>query len=158
MQEPGAGGEIGPVAPAVQVMARNPAATAVQSAPSAARGAGPVDTGASVSAVPPWAARVPGIEAGGGGKQISPGEGGGFGSYRIKVDIRAEIGGRWMDIGVVGALSPDTEPSRRRDSRLPFLPGRDGFLDRFNVCFDEPDRAMWIRSVGGGAEARRRRG
>ena len=148
---------MGPVAPAVQIMARNPAA-AVPDAPSAARGVGLVDAGASVSAAPLWAAQELGIEAGGGGKQTSHGAGGGFGSHHVMADISAEIGGRWIDVGVVvGALSPDTESSRRQDARPLFLLARDGFLDKFNVCFDEPDRAMWIRNAGGGAEARRRR-
>ena len=153
---PGAGGEIGPVAPAVQIMVRNPAAAAVQDAPSVVRAVGLADTGASVPVAPLWAAQELGIEAGRGEKQMSLGAGGGFGSYHIMVDISVEIGGRWIDAGVVRALSPDTESLRRRDASPLFLLGRDGFLDKFNVCFDEPDRAMWIRNAGGGAEARRR--
>ena len=38
---------------------------------------------------------------------------------------------------------------RRGDASLLFLLDRDGFFGGFNMCFDEPDSAVWIRSVGG---------
>ena len=135
-------------APAVPIRVQNPAARAVPESLHA-KGAGLIDTGANVSVVPPRAALELGIAMDESGKQSSLGAGGGFDSYNIEVGIQVWIGGRRRDIGVARALSPDTESSRRRGSRLPFLPGRDGFLDKFNVCFDEQDRTVWIRRNGG---------
>ena len=116
---------------------------------------GLVDTGASMPSVPLWAVRKMGIAVDEKDKQPSFGAGGGFESYRIRAGISVRIGGRWMDIGVVRALSPDTESSRQRSAHQPFLLGRDGFLDKFSVCFDERDRAMWIRRAGCGGGPRR---
>ena len=87
--------------------------------------------------------------------QLSLGAGGGFASYRVRVGILVQIGGRWLDIGVVAALSPDTEPSRQRSAHQPFLLGRDGLLDKLGVCFDERGRTMWIRRAGCGGGPRR---
>ena len=39
------------------------------------------------------------------------------------------------------------------DSRVPFLLGRDGFFDKCNACFDEAERAAWLRRAGGGPVA-----
>ena len=135
-------------APAVPIRVQNPAARAVPESLHA-KGAGLIDTGANVSVVPLRAALELGIAMDESGKQSSLGAGGGFDSYSIEVGIQVWIGGRWRDIGAARALSPDTESSRRRGSRLPFLLGRDGFLDKFNVCFDEQDRTVWIRRNGG---------
>ena len=109
-----------------------------------------VDTGASVPVVPLWAVQDMGIAVHEKDRQPALGAGGGFASYMVRVGICVLIGDSWRDIGIVGALSPDTEPSRQRSARMPILLGRNGFLDKFSVCFDERDGAMWIRGAGCG--------
>lgn len=116
---------------------------------SAIQGNATVDTGAMITAVPLWAVHRLGIAVDEDSKQAAFGVGGRIDAYRIQVGIEVWIDGRWWDIGVVEALSPDTEWSRRESSRLPTLLGRNGFLDKFNVCFDEPNKAMLFRKIGG---------
>ena len=101
-----------------------------------------------MSAVPLWATSHLGIEMGEGGKQAAIGAGVRIDACHVEVGVDVEIGARWLDTGIITALVPDTEWSRRRDARLPFLLGRNGFLDRFDACFDEPDRAVWLRRIG----------
>lgn len=62
--------------------------------------------------------------------------------YRAEIGINAWIGNQWLDVGVVTALVPDAKRSRGPSAGQPFLLGRNGFLDRFNVCFDEPNQAI----------------
>ena len=156
LRAPGKEGVIDPVpAPVVHTMLRNPLEAAQPHAPPTVRGQGMVDPGASVPVVPLWAVRKLGIAVDEKDRQPLLGAGGGFASYMVRVGILVRIGGRWLDIGVVRALSQDTEPSRRRSSHMPFLLGRNGFLDKFSVCFDERDSAMWIRGAGGGGGPRR---
>ena len=156
LRPPGEKGVINPApVPVVQIAVRHPLAPALPDAPNTVRRMGMVDTGASVTAVPLWAVQDMGIAVDMEGRRPSFGAGGGFDSYRIRVGIHVRIGGRWLDIGVVRAVSPDTESSRRRSAHLPFLLGRDGFLDKFSVCFDERDSAMWIRGAGCGGGPRR---
>ena len=76
-----------------------------------------------------------------------------FKAHRVRVSIDAKIGDGWAGIGVVEVLVPDTELSRRPDSHVPFLLGRDGFFDKYSACFDEAGRAAWLRRVGGSPAA-----
>ena len=128
---------------------------ALPHAPNTVMGQGLVDTGASVPVVPLWAVRKLGIAVDEKDRQPSLGAAGGFASHMVRVGILVRIGGRWLDIGVVAALSPDTESSRQESAHMPFLLGRNGLLDKFSVCFDERDRAMWIRRAGCGGGPRR---
>ena len=137
-------------APAVMISVRNP---------SAATGAGAVhargllDTGASVSSIPMWAAEQLGIALDEESLRLAFSATGGFEAYRVKIGLNAKIGGAWTSIGVVKALVPDTEPSRSPDSKVPFLLGRDGFFDKYSACFDEAEKTAWLRRVGGGPAA-----
>ena len=103
--------------------------------------------------MPMWAAEQLGIALGDETLQPAFNASGRFEAYRVRVSIDAKIGSEWAGIGVVEALVPDTEPSRRPDSRVPFLLGRDGFFDKYSACFDESDRAAWLRRVGGSPAA-----
>ena len=131
LRPPGKKGKIDPIsAPVDHIMLRNPLEAAPPHATNTVRGPGLVDSGACVPAVPLWAVRKLGIAVDEKDRQPSFGAGSGFDTYRIRVGIHVLIGDTWLDIGVVGAMSPDTEPSRRRSSRLPLLLGRNGFLDK----------------------------
>ena len=106
-----------------------------------------VDTGATISSVPLWMVHRLGIAVSEDSKQPAFGVGGQIDAYCIQVGVEAWIDGTWTDNDVVPALSPDTEWSRRQRARLPILLGRNGFLSRYNVCFDDPNKAMWLRKA-----------
>ena len=108
-----------------------------------------MDTGANVSAVPMWAARRLGIALNKESKQEAFGASGTFEAYRVKISVEAKLGGRWVDIGTVAALVPDTGPSRDPASRVPFLLGRIGFFDKYSACFEETKKVAWLRRVDG---------
>lgn len=121
------------------------------------QGSATVDTGAMISCVLLWIVHRLGIAVSEDSRQPAFGVGGQIDAHRVRACIEAWIGNTWMDIGAIAALSPDTEWSRRQSARMPILLGRDGFLDKFNVCFDEPNETMWLRRVDGWAQAGRRR-
>ena len=143
------------LAPMILINVRSPRAAAGGKEVMRARGV--MDTGANVSAVPMWAARRLGIALNKESRQPAFGASGTFEAYRVKINVEAKLGGRWVDIGIVAALVPDTEPSRDPASRVPFLLGRIGFFDKYSACFDEAEKVAWLRRVGGspvGAAAR----
>ena len=142
------------MAPAVLINVRNPGGAAA-GREEVVRARGLLDTGAGVSAMPLWAAEQLGIALNEKSLQPAFGASGGFEAYSVRVCIEAQMGGSWIDVGVVEALVPDTEPSRRPDSRVPFLLGRDGFIDKCSACFDEAERTAWLRRAGGGPAAPR---
>ena len=150
------GGKAGAsIAPAIPIRVRHPRTTAPLGAANTVQVRAVIDTGANVSAVPLWAANYLGIEVGDADRQTAIGAGGRIDAYRVEVGMDVRIDGRWLDTGIITALAPDTDWSRRREARLPFLLGRNGFLDKFNACFDEPDRAVWLRRIGARAAAGR---
>ena len=142
------------LAPAILTNMRNPSAVG---GGEVVQARSVMDTGANVSAVPMWAAEQLGIALDKESRQPAFGASGTFEAYRVKINVEAKMGGRWVDIGTVEALVPDTEPSRDPASRVPFLLGRFGFFDKYSACFDEAEKAAWLRRVGGnpvGAAAR----
>ena len=46
-------------------------------------------------------------------------------------------------------LVPDTEQSRDPAFHIPFLLGRRGFFDKFDMCISESQKALWLRRIGG---------
>ena len=96
-----------------------------------------------------WAVLELGITLSEENKQHAFGVGWRMDAYRVQVGIEAWIGGRWFDMGIVSALPPDTEWSRSESGNPPILLGRDGFFDKFNVCFDEPNKTMRLRRISG---------
>ncbi len=147
VERPTASGRVAYVlAPAIPIRVRNPA-VALSDAYSIIQGTAVIDTGAVRPSVPMWGVQELGIVLSKDSKQPAFGVGWQMDAYRVLVRIEAWIGMYWVDMGVVAALSPDTEWSRRRDANPPFLLGRDGFLNKFNVCFDETNKAMWLRKA-----------
>lgn len=121
---------------AVPIIVRNPSAGTLSDASNIVRGKAIVDTGATRASVPLWAALDLGIVKEEDAKMSAFGVGGRLDGYRAEIGINAWIGNQWLDVGVVTALIPDTKRSRSPSAGQPFLLGRNGFLDRFNVCFD----------------------
>ena len=108
-----------------------------------------LDTGATVSSVPMWLLEQLGISVDEGSRRTVFGAGGDFDAHAVKVGVEIDHNNGWFDIGVVDALAPDPTQSRDPKFRLPFLLGRRGFFDRFDTCFSESERAVWLRRVGG---------
>ena len=157
MQLPTADGSVAQApAPAVPIRLQNPMAATLPDAPNVVRGRGMIATGAARSCVPMWAVQELGIVPSDEDKEHASGAGGRVDAYRVRVRIEAWIGGRWLDMGVVTALSPDTEWSRRGGGSPPFLLGRDGFLDKFSVWFDERGKTMRLRRIDGARAERPR--
>ena len=109
-----------------------------------------IDTGASVSALPLWAVWYLGIAVGKESAKPAFSASGKFTAYGTRVGMEVMHDGKWVDIGVIDALAPDTPLSRDPSANLPFLLGRNGFFNKFNACIDEADRAVWIRRAADG--------
>lgn len=103
------------------------------------RADGVIDTGASVSALPLWAVWHMGIVVGEESAKPAFSASGKFIAYSTRVGMEAMYDGNWVDIGVIDVLAPDTPLSRDPSANLPFLLGRNGFFNKFNMCIDEAD-------------------
>ena len=112
-----------------------------------------LDTGASVSSVPMWSLDRLGIAVDKESKHAVFGPSNSFHAYNIKIGVEIEHGEGWLDIGVISAVSPDTEQSRDPRFRIPFLLGRRGFFDKFDMYISESQKAVWLRRIGGWPQA-----
>ena len=122
--QPGAEKRPNPVMiPALPIMVRNPAAPA-PAAGIRIRADGVIDTGASVSALPLWAVWYLGIAVGKESTKPAFSASGKFTAYGTRVGMEVMHDGKWVDIGVIDALAPDTPLSRDPSANLPFLLGR----------------------------------
>ena len=131
-------------------MVRNPAPSA--SAAVRVKADGMLDTGAAVPAIPLWAILHTGIAVDDKATEPAFGVSEKFVAYKTKVGVEVMYDGNWVDIGVIDVLAPDTPMSRDPTADTPFLLGRNGFFDKFNMCIDEPNKAVWIRRATGGGE------
>lgn len=107
-----------------------------------------LDTGAQKSAVPLWALDAIGMIPKDGTKSRVMSAAGWVDAYAATVGMEIQYGGKWFDMGAVGAFSLNTEWSRSPDMRVPFLLGRTGFFDRFEMRINELERAAWLRKIG----------
>ena len=147
MESPTASGKVVyTLAPAIPIRVWNPA-VALPDDSDMVLSMTVIDTGATMPSVPMWGVQEMGIALSEDDKHPAFGVGWKMDAYHVQLRTEAWIGRYWVDMDVVTALSPDTEWSRRRDANPPFLLGRDGFLNKFNVCFDEPNKAMWLRKA-----------
>ena len=96
-----------------------------------------LDTGADVSMIPQSAASFIGLPCEGASTMDVAGiEGGGFRAALSEITIRL---GR-MDLTVSCLISPIED--------TPYLLGRAGIFDRFNVIFDNAGRRIILESIG----------
>lgn len=112
-----------------------------------------LDTGASLSLVPMWSLDKMGIVADEGSRRAVFGPSDAFYAYRIKIGVEIEHDEGWLDIGVISAVVPDTKWSRDPRFHIPFLLGRRGFFDKFDMCISESQKAVWLRKIGGWPQA-----
>ena len=116
-----------------------------------------LDTGAAVSSIPMWSLRRLGTAPDEGTRQAAFGAQGGFQACGTRIGMEIEHDRSWLDIGVMDAPVPDTARPRDPEFRLPFLLGRRGFFDKFDMRISESQQAVWSAgSAGGRAPARRR--
>ena len=111
-----------------------------------------LDTGASVSSVPMWSLDRLGIAVDKKTRQPVFGPSGGYHAYDVKIGAEIEHSEGWLDIGAISVLVPDTEQSRDPAFHIPFLLGRRGFFDKFDMCISESQKALWLRRIGGWAQ------
>ena len=114
--------------PALPIRVRRPDASPSSSASDMVLADGVLDTGATVSLVPPWSLRRLGIAADEGSRQSVLGAGGPFPAYAAKIGLEVGHCKGWLDIGIVGALVPDTKWSADPKYHFPLLLGRRGFF------------------------------
>lgn len=108
-----------------------------------------LDTGASVSLAPMWSIYQMGVTLDKGSRHEVFGPSGSFYVYDTEIGVEIDDNEGWLDIGVISAVVPDTEWSRDPKFRLPFLLGRQGFFDKFDMCISESQKAVWLRKIGG---------
>lgn len=111
------------------------------------RAFGVLDTGASRTLVPMWALRRLGITVDGASKVRVLSATGWIEVYKVRIGLEVFYGDEWIDLGMIDAVSPDTEVSRSHERGLPFLLGRRGFFDKFQLFLDEPKKETWLRRL-----------
>ena len=149
VQVPTEGKKRSAIGPALPIRVRRPDASPSSPGIHAVRADGVLDTGATVSFVPLWSLEQMDITADKGSRRMVLGAGGPFPAYVAKIGLEIEHDEEWLDIGVVSALVPDTKWSADPKFHIPFLLGRRGFFDRFDMCISEAQRAVWLRRTGG---------
>lgn len=112
-----------------------------------------LDTGASVSSVPMWSLDKMGIVVDEGSRRAVFGPSDAFYAYDIKIGVEIEHNEGWLDIGIISAVVPDTKQSHDPRFRIPFLLGRRGFFDKFDMCISESQKAVWLHKIGGWPQA-----
>ena len=137
------GGNPAVLVPAVPIIVRNPSTGTLSDGSNIVLGKAIVDTGqpGRPSRCGRGALDI-GIVKDGDVKRSAFGVSGRLDGYRAEIGINAWIGNQWLDVGVVTAPVPDAKRSRSPSAGQPFLPDRNGFRGRFNVCFDEPNQAI----------------
>ena len=108
---------------------------------------GVLDTGASGTVIPLWALRRLGIVADERSKFKMLGVSGWIGAYRVKIGLEVFHDGAWIDLGSMGAVSPDGETSRDSRGGLQILLGRRDFFKKFHLLLDEPNKDAWLRKI-----------
>lgn len=111
-------------------------------------GRGMLDSGAAMSVVPLWAIRDLKVPVRKESKYTMYSVSGSLDVYEVDVSMEMRYGSRWLDLGVIRVVAPDTEWSRDPDSRRPFLLGLGGFFDRFDVSISHAKRLFWLGKVG----------
>ena len=149
MQAPAEDGKRCATGPALPIRVRPPGTSPSSPSIHMVRADGVLDTGATVSSVPLWSLRRLGITTDEGSRQMVLGAGGPFPAYVVKIGLEFRHCKRWLDIGDVSAFAPDTKWSADPKYQIPFLLGRRGFFDGFDMCISETQRAVWLRKIGG---------
>lgn len=104
-----------------------------------------IDTGAVTSAMPLWAANDLCISLDEGSKRRMVSGSGWFEAYQTVIGLDISYNDKWIEVGDIDTVVPDTEISRDPAHRQPFLLGRGGFLEKFQMFMDEAEKEVWLR-------------
>ena len=107
-----------------------------------------LDSGASMSVVPLWLIHKLGIPVREESKRVMYSVSGILEAYEVDIGIDMQYGSRWLDLGTVKAVAPDTAWSRDPEAHRPFLLGLSGFFDRLDVSISHAKRLFWLGKVG----------
>ena len=112
------------------------------------QGRGLLDSGAGTSVVPLWLAHKLGVSVSEESKRTMHSVSGRLEAYEVDVGMDVQYGRRWLGMGVIRAVAPDTAWSRDPNSLMPFLLGLDSFFSRFEVCISHAKKLFWLGKVG----------
>lgn len=101
-----------------------------------------------MSVVPLWLIHKLGIPVSEESKRIMYSVSGILEAYEVDIDVDMQYGSRWLELGAVKAVAPDTEWSRDPKAHRPFLLGLGGFFDRFDVSISHAKRLFWLGKAG----------
>ena len=68
-----------------------------------------------------------------------------FDAYQTVIGLDVSYNGKWVEVGDIDTVVPDTKMSRDTAHRQPFLLGRGGFLEKFQMFMDEAEKEVWLR-------------
>ena len=140
--------------PALTIRAREAGAHAQMGHGPAIKSQGVLDTGAITSTMPLWATNELRMRLGGGSKRRMASASGWFDAYQTAVELDISHGGKWLDVGTVHRVVPDTEMSRDPAQHQPFLLGRGDFLEKFQMVVNEAKGVVWLHKCNGGDRRR----
>lgn len=106
---------------------------------------GMIDTGAVTSMIPLWAANRLRLSLDEGSKRRMVSVSGWFDAYQTVIGLDVSYNGKWVEVGDIDTVVPDTKMSRDPAHRQPFLLGRGGFLEKFQMFMDEAEKEVWLR-------------
>ena len=135
--------------PAISICARHGSHAQSDTSKIKIQANGLLDTGADMSVVPLWLLWQLGIAVNEESRLTAYSVSGQLAAYRAEVGLEIRYGNRWLDIGVVKVLAPDTPWSRDPAIHRPFLLGLRGFFDKFGVCVDHCREEFWLGRTGG---------
>ena len=133
---------------AVKVRARRSDCAAHSTGAPVFQGSGILDSGASMSAVPLWLVRKLGIPVDEESKRTMYSASDRFEAFEVDIGMDMRYGGRWLDMGAIRVVVPDTARSRDQGFQCPILLGLDGFFDRFEVYISHAKKRFWLGKVG----------
>ena len=111
------------------------------------QGSGILDSGASMSAVPLWLVCKLGIPVDRESKRTMYSASDRFEAFEVDIGMDMRYGGRWLDMGAIRVVVPDTARSRDQGFQCPILLGLDGFFDRFEVYISHAKKRFWLGEV-----------
>lgn len=106
---------------------------------------GIIDTGATMSMMPGWAANKLRLNLDEESKRRVLSVSDWFDAYQTVFGLEISNNGEWVEVGDINVVVPDTELSKDTVQRHPFLLGRGDFLEKFQMYMDESKREAWLR-------------
>lgn len=106
---------------------------------------GVLDTGAAMSMMPMWAAHELHLDLDGESKRLMASASEWTDVYQTTVGLDIIYNEKWIEVGNIDMVVPDTELSSDPVNRQPFLLGRGDFFKKFQMFIDESKKEVWLR-------------